>query len=188
MLGHEFGGRVAGTAGGWRAGAVVAVNPLGSCGTCRECGRGLPFRCAAKPNLNISAPGGFAQYAAVPAEQLVVLPAGLPAELGAHAEPLAAVARAGVVPGDPVLVYGAGSIGLTVIRALRLAGAGLIVAAGRSPRRRAAAARVGADEVLDTRELGGAEYARRGRPVPRCAGARWYVRRGGAAARPRSHR
>jgi threonine dehydrogenase-like Zn-dependent dehydrogenase len=43
--------------------------------------------------------------------------------------------------------------------ALRLAGAGPVVAAGRSAGRRAAAADVGADVVLDTRELSVAGYA-----------------------------
>ena len=58
-----------------------------------------------------------------------------------------------VGPGDPVLVYGVGPIGLYAIIALKLAGAGPIVAAGRSAGRRAAAADVGADVVIDTREI-----------------------------------
>jgi threonine dehydrogenase-like Zn-dependent dehydrogenase len=168
VLGHEFSGRIAGTGPGvtgWRTGQPVAVNPLGSCRACRACGRGLPFRCAAVPNLGISAPGGYAEYVAVPQGQLVALPDGLPVEMGAHAEPLAvalqAVGQAGPGPGDAVLVYGAGTIGLNVIMCLRLAGVDLIVAAGRSPGRRAAAAAAGADVVINTRETGVAEYARR---------------------------
>ena len=56
-------------------------------------------------------------------------------------------------------VYGVGPIGLYAIIALKLAGAGPIVAAGRSAGRRAAAADVGADVVIDTREISVAEYA-----------------------------
>jgi len=100
--------------------------------------------------------GAYAQYAAVPARQLVSLPEELPIEIGSHAEPLSvgtqAVKLAMVGPGDPVLVYGVGPIGLYAIMGLRLAGAGPIVAAGRSEGRRKAAAAVGADVVLDTRE------------------------------------
>ncbi len=74
ILGHEFSGHIvelgAGTAGG-RRGQPVAVNPLGSCRQCRACRRGLPFRCAARPNLGITAPGGYAEYAAVPLGRLV---------------------------------------------------------------------------------------------------------------------
>ena len=99
----------------------------------------------------------------MPARQLVALPPELEVELGSHAEPLSvgrqAVKLAQVGPGDPVLVYGVGPIGLYAIIALKLAGAGPIVAAGRSAGRRAAAADVGADVVIDTREISVAEYA-----------------------------
>ena len=96
------------------------------------------------PNLGVTAPGAYAGYVTVPHGQLVALPDGLPVEMGAHAEPLAvaltAVTLARVGSGDAALVYGAGTIGLNVIMCLRLAGVDLIVAAGRSPGRRAAAA------------------------------------------------
>ena len=93
--------------------------------------RGLAFRCPAAPNIGITAQGAYAQYVAVPARQLVALPPELPLELGSHAEPLSvgsqAVKLSGAGPGDPVLVYGVGPIGLYSIMALRLAGAGPIV-------------------------------------------------------------
>jgi threonine dehydrogenase-like Zn-dependent dehydrogenase len=165
ILGHEFGGRVVEVGRevtGWRVGASVAVDPLGSCGSCRDCRRGMPFRCAVVPNLGISAPGGYAEYAAVPAAQLVPLPDDVPLELGAHAEPLAvalhAVGLAGVGPGDAALVYGVGTIGLNAVMALKAAGVELVVGAGRSPGRRAAATAAGADVVIDTRETSVAEY------------------------------
>jgi threonine dehydrogenase-like Zn-dependent dehydrogenase len=169
VLGHEFGGRIVEVGAGvdrGRVGETVAVNPLGSCGRCRACVKGLPFRCADRPNIGITAAGAYAHYVAVPARQLVRLPAGLPTEMGAHAEPLAvslnAVRRAMVGPGDSVLVYGVGTIGLNAIMALRLMGVDHIVAAGRSAGRRAAAAKVGAHEVIDTREIPVGEYVRRG--------------------------
>ena len=94
----------------------------------------------------------------------MALPAELPVEVGSHAEPLSvgsqAVKLAQVGPGDPVLVYGVGPIGLYSIMALKLAGAGPIVAAGRWAGRRQAAADVGADVVIDTREISVADYAK----------------------------
>jgi threonine dehydrogenase-like Zn-dependent dehydrogenase len=172
ILGHEFGGTVVAVGRdvrGWRVGQPVAVDPLGSCGTCAACRRGLPFRCPAAPNLGITAPGGYAELAAVPQQQLVALPEGVPVEWGAHAEPLAvalhAVALAGVGPGDAVLVFGVGAIGLNAVLGLRAVGVDLVVAAGRSPGRRAAARAAGADVVLDTRETGVADFvAGTGRP------------------------
>lgn len=167
ILGHEFGGRVA-EAGpgvtGWQVGQRVAVNPVGFCRSCRACARGVPWLCESTRNLGVSAPGGYAEYVAVPQNQLVALPDDVPAEMGAHAEPLAvalrAVGLAAVGPGDAVLVYGVGPIGLNVIMCLRLAGVDMIVGAGRSPGRRGAAARVGADAVIDTTETSVGQYAR----------------------------
>ncbi len=182
ILGHEFAGRIAEVGPGvtgWQAGQAVAVNPLGACQACRECAAGLPFRCAALPNVGLSAPGAYAEYVAVQAGQLVRLPDGLPVEQGAHAEPLAvalqAVQQADVGPGDAVLVHGVGSIGLNAIMALRLAGVDHIVGAGRSPGRRAAAAAVGADAVIDTRETSLRDYVagtgRQFQAVLDCSGA-----------------
>jgi len=178
ILGHEFAGRVvevgASVGTGW-IGEAVAVDPIGSCGSCRACTRGVPFGCRAVPNLGITAPGAYAQYVAVPERQLVRLPGELPVEQGAHAEPLAvalhAVDLARVGPGDSVLVYGVGPIGLNAIMALRLAGVDRIVGAGRSAGRRAAAAAVGADAVVDTRETSIADIGARFTAVLECSGA-----------------
>jgi (R,R)-butanediol dehydrogenase / meso-butanediol dehydrogenase / diacetyl reductase len=182
VLGHEFAGRIAEVGGGvadWKAGAPVAVNPAGSCRTCRACAAGVPFACTGVANLGLSAPGAYAEYIAVPAGQLVALPDGLPVEMGAHAEPLAvalqAVSQAAVGPGDSVLVHGVGTIGLNAIMALQLAGVDHIVGAGRSPGRRAAAVAVGADAVIDTRQTSLADYVaesgRRFTAVLDCSGA-----------------
>jgi (R,R)-butanediol dehydrogenase / meso-butanediol dehydrogenase / diacetyl reductase len=167
ILGHEFGGRIAETGpgvSGWQAGQAVAVNPVGWCGSCRVCARGVPWVCDAAGNLGVTAPGAYAEYVAVPQNQLVALPDGLPTELGAHAEPLAvavrAVGLAGLGPGDAALVYGVGPIGLNVIMCLRLAGVEQIVGVGRSPGRRAAAAKVGADVVIDTTQTSVTQYVR----------------------------
>ena len=166
ILGHEFSGRIVALGSnvtGWTEGQPVAASPLGSCGKCRICARGLAFRCPVVPNIGITIPGAYAEYVKVPTRQLVALPEDLPVEMGSHAEPLSvgsqAVKLASVAPGDPVLVYGVGPIGLYAIMALKLAGAGPIVAAGRSAGRRAAAADVGADVVIDTRETSVASYA-----------------------------
>lgn len=166
IMGHEFSGtivEVGKEVKGWQVDQTVAVNPLGSCGTCYDCRHGLAFRCSNYPNLGISAQGAYAEYTAVRAAQLVAFPAGDDLEIGSAAEPLAvalaAVDLGNVKPGDAALVFGVGTIGLNVIAALRLAGAGTIVGVGRSPGRRAAAAAVGADVVLDSRETDLAEWA-----------------------------
>lgn len=166
ILGHEMSGTVAAVGPGvegWSIGQAAGVNPLVSCDSCEACKLGYPLMCTNNPNLGISAPGGLAELVVVPAHQLVALPDGVDIELGAHAEPLAvalrAVELADAPPGAETLVYGIGPIGLNVILALRGLGAGKIVAVGRSAGRRAAAAALGADVVLDAREVDVAEYA-----------------------------
>jgi (R,R)-butanediol dehydrogenase/meso-butanediol dehydrogenase/diacetyl reductase len=87
----------------------------------------------------------------------------MPVEYGARVEPLAvavrAVVEAGSAAGRNAIVFGLGPIGLNVIQVLRSAGAQIIVGVGRSSEgRRAAAARIGADIVLDSRETDVAEF------------------------------
>jgi len=166
--GHEFSGTIAelGSAvTGWHVGQPVAVNPLGGCGACDPCQRDMPIRCAARPNLGLNAPGGFAEYVAVPYAQLLALPDALPVEYGSRVEPLAVALRAVVdaqpAPGDNAIVLGVGPIGLHLILVLRALGAGTIVAVGRaSVGRREAAAACGADVVLDSRTINVVDYVR----------------------------
>lgn len=164
-LGHEFSGKIVELGRGvtsWERGQAVAVDPLGSCGTCPECVASLPLRCAI-PNLGLSSPGGFAEFVAVPARQLHALPSSVNIELGSRAEPLAvalrAVSLADVGRGDPALVFGVGPIGLNVILALREAGAEPIVAVGRSPARRATSRSIGANIVYNIEQLNGDRFA-----------------------------
>jgi threonine dehydrogenase-like Zn-dependent dehydrogenase len=123
----------------------------------------MNIRCTGRPNLGLNAPGGFAEYVAAHQSQLFALPEGMPTEYGSRVEPLAVGVRAIVEGGDPkgqnAIVYGVGPIGLHLVQALRADGAETIVAVGRSSvGRREAAAKVGADVVLDSRETDVADY------------------------------
>ncbi len=156
VLGHELSGTVVALGRGVdavRIDDVVAVNPLGGCGSCEECARGLSFRCAGVPNVGLEVPGGFAEYLVVPAAQLYPL-GSASLEDGAHVEPLAValhgVHLAGAGVGTRAVVFGVGAIGLSVVLALRALGAEEIVAIGRSAGRRRAAEAVGADVVVDS--------------------------------------
>src|SRR6202012_2541057 len=89
VLGHEFSGRIVALGPevtGWREGQAVAASPIGSCGTCRICARGLPFRCPGVENTGPPTPGGSPKPARVPPRQRVALPDALPVEIGSHAE------------------------------------------------------------------------------------------------------
>jgi threonine dehydrogenase-like Zn-dependent dehydrogenase len=101
-------------------------------------------------------PGGYAEALVLNDVTGIRVPAGLSHRLAALTEPFAvgvhAVAKSRIQPGDAALVLGCGPVGLAVIGALRLKGIGPIVAADFSPVRRALAAQLGADDVVDPAE------------------------------------
>ncbi len=103
----------------------------------------------------VDADGGFAELACAPEVDVVPLPDGVDESLAA-ALGLSAVAawemlfsRAGLQPGETVLVLGAGGVvGQVAVQAARLLGADRVVAAARSPEARETAAQLGADELV----------------------------------------
>ena len=114
---------------------VYYSNPCDECDWCRS---GLEQLCPnLGPQLGFSADGGFADYVRVPARNLVPLPANLDS---AEAAPLGCSAAAAlhavravaeVQPGETVLVYGIGGVGLALVQLAGLAGA-RVLAVGRT--------------------------------------------------------
>jgi len=164
-IGHEFGGTVSEVGDdvtGVDVGNSVAVHPNIPCNDCRYCEDGAYNRCEDVLAVGLqTGEGGFAESAVVPAGQVHRLPQGVPAWQGALVEPLAvglhAVRRSEVRAGDTAAVFGCGPIGLTVVRALRDAGAKRIFASEPNPARREVALELGADVVVDPTETDAAE-------------------------------
>ena len=98
-------------------------------------------------------PGGFAERMLLSEALILAVPNGLPTDQAALTEPFAvglhAVAKARMDADSVALVVGCGPVGLAVIAALKAAGHGPVIAADFSPRRRAAAEKLGADIVID---------------------------------------
>jgi threonine dehydrogenase-like Zn-dependent dehydrogenase len=98
-------------------------------------------------------PGGFAERMLLSEALILEVPNGLPTDKAALTEPFAvgfhAVAKARLDANSVCLVVGCGPVGLAVIAALKAQGHGPVVAADFSPRRRAAAEKLGADVVID---------------------------------------
>jgi threonine dehydrogenase-like Zn-dependent dehydrogenase len=97
--------------------------------------------------------GGYAERMLLSEALLLEVPNGLASEHAALTEPLAvgvhAVEKATIRGNEVPLVIGCGPVGLAVIAALNLKGLHPIVAADYSPARRAMAAKLGADVVVD---------------------------------------
>ena len=129
IMGHEFAGTVVGAGEATKewAGRRAAVNPLLSCRACARCRAGERNLCPDRRLIGVHLAGGFAERVAVPATNLVPLPEGIDARIGALAEPLAnAVHAVGlarrVVVAETVVVLGAGTIGLFALQAARADG------------------------------------------------------------------
>ena len=150
--GHEIVARVEepGIASALEAGQLVVVDPWVGCRArglptlCPACQRGFPPHCWCVPDGgpwgsgrgmhlgNIRGlPGGFAEVIVAHPSQCHPLPPDLTAELGVLADPLAvalhALERSGPEPMGPIVVLGAGTIGLALTLAARLRWPGLPV-------------------------------------------------------------
>ncbi|HEY2160044.1 MAG TPA: alcohol dehydrogenase catalytic domain-containing protein [Solirubrobacteraceae bacterium] len=126
VLGHEpvgvvraVGDEVAGLVVGDR----VAIHHHAPCGECRRCRRGHETMCEQFRATALD-PGGFSEkvrLAAPLTAELLVLPDGMGSVAATFTEPLACVLRAqqraGLRPGDSLLVVGAGVNGLLQIAA-----------------------------------------------------------------------
>ena len=127
--GHEFSGHVCALGEGADeslAGRRVTVFPLVPCMRCEACQVGEYASCTDYNYYGSRCDGGFAEYIAVNAWNLVPVPEGVSCEAAAMAEP-AAVAihtlrRASLEIGDAVAIFGAGPIGLMLAAWVQAAG------------------------------------------------------------------
>jgi 2-desacetyl-2-hydroxyethyl bacteriochlorophyllide A dehydrogenase len=128
VLGHELALEVE-EAKGFKKGEPVTIIPYFGCGVCIACRNGKPNCCVQINVFGVHIDGGMKEYISVPLSS--VLPGkGLGFDELALVEPLAIGAhgiwRAGVQPGEFVLVIGAGPIGLGLMEFARIAGGKVI--------------------------------------------------------------
>jgi L-iditol 2-dehydrogenase len=160
VMGHEFGGVVAAVGEHVtraKPGDRVVVQPLITCGACANCRAGLPNICLNRKGLGMmSTNGAMAEAVRVPQQLLYPMPEGMPWEQAALVEPLAVALRAvNLTPltlMGTVAVIGAGTIGLLVVLAARLRGAGTIIVTDLSPHRLELARQLGADRVVNVKD------------------------------------
>lgn len=135
--GHEFSGEVV------QIGKCVdkkwlhkraGIYPLIPCRKCTACQKGQYEMCRHYSYLGSRQNGGFAEYAAVPAVNLIELPEKVSYEEAAMLEPMAvavhAMKKVRISRSDIVVVWGLGTIGLLLIMFLKEAGFSNILAVG----------------------------------------------------------
>ncbi|MDX7950854.1 Zn-dependent oxidoreductase [Lichenihabitans sp. Uapishka_5] len=156
VIGHEFAGVVEALGAGASALAVgqrVVVDPVVACGHCYPCRIGRSNVCGTLEVFGVHRDGGFRDRLVVPARNCVPVPDGVPIDVAALAEPLSiaanVLARTGIEANDSVLIYGAGTVGLTVLQVAKLHGARCLVA-DIDPARLERARAFGADATIDS--------------------------------------
>jgi NADPH:quinone reductase-like Zn-dependent oxidoreductase len=139
----------------FKKGDEVIVNPGVGCGRCEKCLLGRDNQCRYYTIIGYAVDGGYAELVKVPRTNLVRKPGGVTFEEAA-AFPLVfltayhmLVTKAGVGPGDTVLVLAASSgVGSAAVQVAKLFGARVIATAGDAEKMERAKG-LGADYVVD---------------------------------------
>jgi NADPH:quinone reductase-like Zn-dependent oxidoreductase len=138
-----------------------------SCGRCPYCLEGDEAACADYGVMGVNRPGGYAERIVAPVRNLFLLPDGVSFETAAAAGSVYLTAyhmlfaRAGLRPGERVLVTAAGSgVGGAAIALCRFAGARVIATASSAAKRERALA-AGVEHAIDYTEPGWGEEVRR---------------------------
>jgi threonine dehydrogenase-like Zn-dependent dehydrogenase len=134
VLGHEFVGVVVAVEpahGEWLGRRVVGELNIG-CGECSLCRRGLGKHCRRRASLGIiGRDGAFAEYLALPLENLHGVPDAVANRDAVFTEPLAAaleiLEQVHIAPDSRVVVVGDGRLGQLIARTLALTGCDLTV-------------------------------------------------------------
>jgi len=159
ILGHECAGEVVKTGESVRNVAIgdrVAIEPGIPCRRCHFCKSGRYNLCPdvvflATPPID----GAFSEYVASASDFVYKLPESMTFAEGALIEPLAvglhAAKRGQVVPGETVVVLGAGTIGLMVLQAVKAYGATRIIAVDLEDNRLELAEKLGAAATINAK-------------------------------------
>ncbi len=167
ILGHEATGIVTLTAPGVtnvKEGDRVLLPAILTCGQCAACRVGRENICQHMRMFGNDVDGAYAEYVKAPAKDVFILPEEIPLVEGciiadAVTTPYHAVKNcAEVRPGDHVVVYGCGGVGLNVVQFANLAG-GIVIAVDVSDEKLEWARRFGASFTLNPLQIKG-EVAR----------------------------
>ena len=157
-IGHEILGRVAKLgpeAEGLQVGDRRIVYPWIGCGQCRRCKAGDDNLCASQRSLGVMQDGGFGSHVLVPHPRYLVDPGDVDPAVAATfgcsgITVLAAIRKAmPLEPDDPIVLVGAGGLGLAAVGMLKALGHRAIISVDISPEKREAALDAGATAAVD---------------------------------------
>jgi len=161
VLGHEASGiveKAGAEVTNVKEGQRVLIPAVLTCGRCSACRQGRENICSAMTMVGNHFDGAYAEYVAVPAKDVLDLPESIPLEeasiiADAISTPYHAVKnRAQVKPGDTVVVYGCGGVGINAIQMASAAG-GYVIAVDINPRKLEWATEFGAAETINAEKV-----------------------------------
>jgi len=161
VLGHEFSGDVIELGEGvesLKVGDTVSGVPLIPCLKCANCQKGDYALCKFYSFIGSREQGSFADYVVIPELNAVKYDPAIPYEQAAMFEP-STVALHGIMlqdykGGETVAIIGGGTIGLFTMQWAKIYGAEKTVVFDIDDGRLAIAKRLGADEVINSRDSG----------------------------------
>lgn len=155
ILGHEFVGVIEAMGEGvkrYGLGDRVCVEGHLSCNVCRNCRAGRRHLCDRTRGIGVHSDGGFAEYVAVPEENLWPIDADIPDEIAAYLDPLGNATHCALsfdMVGEDVLITGAGPIGMLTVGICRFVGARHIVITDVNEHRLKIAREMGATRAIN---------------------------------------
>jgi len=118
VIGHEFVGHIVEMGvevNGYDLGQRVSAEGHIVCGVCRNCRAGTQHLCPNTQGIGVNRDGAFAEYVAMPVQNLWPVPDAIPSNLAAFFDPFGNAAHCALeydMVGEDVLITGAGPIGI----------------------------------------------------------------------------
>lgn len=156
-VGHEFYGEIVEVGQevkGMKPGQRVSGEGHLTCGYCRNCRAGRRHLCRNTLGVGVNRPGCFAQYLAIPASNVMLLPDNITADQASILDPLGNATHCALafnVVGEDVLITGAGPIGIMAVAILRHIGARHIVITDVNEYRLDLARKMGASHAVNVK-------------------------------------
>ena len=158
VIGHEMVGeivKVGDNVTTRKVGDRVIIDQVTACGTCYACRKGRPNVCGSLKVRGVHIDGGYREYMAVPEGETYILPDFLSYQDAIMIEPttiaVQACSRAQLAEDDDVLIIGAGALGSSMLRMVKLMHPHSIIVSDIDDAKLQEALSHGADAVINSR-------------------------------------